>query len=60
MSQKGSKRAFAALLSIRDMVLCQRRVGVADGRGGSEKPSCKHQTYQPFALAAQLGTKGAL
>ena len=29
------------------------------GYGGSEDQSCKHQTYQPFALYTRLGLKAA-
>jgi len=38
----------------------QRRVGVVEGRGGSESLSCPLPIYPPFAHAAQPGTWGAL
>jgi hypothetical protein len=56
---KGSNRALAALLPVRDMVPRQRRVGGEDGRGGSEDSSCKRQTYPPFAHVGQPGTRVA-
>jgi hypothetical protein len=56
----GSKLPSDAARHQCDMMGGQRLVVDVGRIGGSEDPSCKHQTYQPFVHFAPLGIRGAL